>query len=108
MAGTVSISGRAIADALVAATLVGGAEGIIGGLLAKWLVKPHALSTDADRSWRSAAMGPNQGMPKPKNEQHILNRHSSGDVHVHDIPVASWIGSDESVLLERSPHRRKR
>jgi len=49
-AGTVLISGGAIVAALVAASLVGGAGGIVGALLAKWLGDNHAqyLQTQVD------------------------------------------------------------
>jgi hypothetical protein len=108
-AGTVLISGGAIAAALVAATLVGGAGGIVGGLLAKWLGDNHThyLQTQIDRGglllWVRT-----RDVEAEKRATDILKRHSSRDVHVHDIAVASLIGSDESVLLERAPHRRKR
>ena len=61
-AGAVVISGGTIVAAIVAATLAGGAGGIVGSVLAKWLGDHHAtLSADANRSWRSPALGANQG-----------------------------------------------
>jgi len=108
-AGTVLISGGAIVAALVAATLVGGAGGIVGGLLAKWLGDNHTrhLQTQIDHGGLLLWVRTRDAKAEERATD-ILKRHSSRDVHVHDIAVANLIGSDESVLLERAPHRRKR
>lgn len=108
-AGTVLISGGAIAAALVAATLVGGAGGVVGGLLAKWLGDSHThyLQTQIDHGGLLLWVRTKDTNAEERATD-ILNRHSSRDVHVHDIAVNSLMGSDESVLLEPASHRRKR
>ena len=108
-AGTVLISGGAIVAALVAATLVGGTGGIVGGLLAKWLGDNHTryLQTQIDHGGLLLWVRTRDARAEERATD-ILKRHSSRDVHVHDIAAASLIGGDESVLPERAPHRRKR
>jgi hypothetical protein len=108
-AGTVLISGGAIVAALVAATLVGGAGGIVGGLLAKWLGdnQTHYLQRQIEHGGLLLWVRTKDAKAEERATD-ILKRNSSRDVHVHDIAVASLIGSDESVPLERAPHRRKR
>jgi hypothetical protein len=108
-AGTVLISGGAIVAALVAATLVGGAGGIVGGLLAKWLgdSQTHYLQRQIEHGGLLLWVRTRDAKAEERATD-ILKRTSSRDVHMHDIAVASLIGSDESVLLERAPHRRKR
>ena len=86
-AGAVVISGGTIVAAVVAATLVGGAGGIVGALLAKWLGDSHGdyLQTQIDHGglllWvRTRDAGAEE------RAQEILRRHSSQDVHVHTLP----------------------
>ena len=86
-AGTVLISGGAIVAALVAATLVGGAGGIVGVLLAKWLGDNHAqyLQTQVDHGGLLLWVRTRDANAEERATA-ILKRHSSRDVHVHDIP----------------------
>jgi hypothetical protein len=85
-AGTVLISGGAIVAALVAATLVGGAGGIVGVLLAKWLGDNHAqyLQTQVDHG--GLLLWVRTRDAKAENRAvDVLKRHSSRDVHVHTL-----------------------
>lgn len=105
-AGTVLLSGGAIAAAAVAATLIGGAGGIVGGLLAKWLGDSNTryLQTQIDHGGLLLWVRTRDEKAEERAAD-ILKRHSSRDVHVHDIAVANLAGSHESVLLERAAHR---
>ena len=86
-AGAVVVSGGAIVAAIVAATLVGGAGGIVGALLAKWLGDNHAhyLQTQIDHGglllWVRT-----RDTKAEELAMDILKRHSSRDVHVHTLP----------------------
>jgi hypothetical protein len=85
-AGAVVLSGGTIAAALVAATLVGGAGGILGALLATWLGDHHGryLQTQIDHGGLLLWVRTRD----PQAEERALNilrRHSSQDVHVHTL-----------------------
>ena len=86
-AGAVLISGGTIVVAVVVATLVGGAGGIVGALLAKWLGDNHAqyLQTQIDHGglllWVRT-----RDVKAEDRAIDILKRHSSRDVHVHTLP----------------------
>jgi hypothetical protein len=85
-AGAIVVSGGSIVAAIVAATLAGGAGGVVGSLLAKWLGDNHAqyLQTQIihgglllwvrTRTMRAEELAVN-----------ILRKHSSRDVHVHTL-----------------------
>ena len=85
-AGAVVVSGGTILAAVVAATLAGGAGGVVGSVLARWLGDNHAhyLQTQIDHGglllWvrtRSAEA--------EERAVYILKKHSSRDVHVHTL-----------------------
>jgi len=89
-AGAVVISGGTIVAAIVAATLAGGAGGIVGSVLAKWLGDHHAnhLQTQIDQGglllWvRTRDTG------AEARAVDILTKHSSRDVHVHTLSFES-------------------
>jgi len=86
-AGTVLISGGAIASALVAATLAGGAGGVVGALLAKWLGDNHAqyLQTQVDHGGLLLWVRTRDTKAEERATD-ILKRHSSRDVHLHTLP----------------------
>jgi hypothetical protein len=86
-AGAVVISGGTIVAAIVAATLVGGAGGIVGTLLAKWLGHNHAhyLQTQIDRGGLLLWVRTRDTKAEERATD-ILRRHSSLDVHVHTLP----------------------
>jgi hypothetical protein len=90
VAGAVVVSGGTVAAAIGAAVLAGGAGGLIGSILAKWLGDHHARylqeqidhgglllwvrTTDAQAERRAVA---------------ILRKHSGSDVHVHELPATT-------------------
>lgn len=85
-AGAIVLSGGAIVAALVAATLVGGAGGICGVLLANWLGDHHGryLQAQIDHGglllWVRTRDAQAEG-----RALHILRKHSSRDAHVHTL-----------------------
>jgi hypothetical protein len=85
-AGAVTVSGGTIVAAIVAATLIGGAGGLLGALLAKWLGDSHAryLQTQIDHGglllWVRT-----RNAEAEKRSVDILKRHSSRDAHVHTL-----------------------
>ena len=85
-AGAVVISGGAIVTAIVAATLVGGAGGIVGALLAKWLGDNHAqyLQTQVDHGGLLLWVRTRDAEAEDR-AVNVLTRHSSRDVHVHTL-----------------------
>jgi hypothetical protein len=83
-AGAVVISGGAILAAMVAATLVGGAGGIVGALLAKWLGDNHAQYLQTQVAHGGLLLWVRTRDAKAEDRAvNILKRHSSRDVHVH-------------------------
>jgi hypothetical protein len=86
-AGVVVASGGTLAAILTAASLAGGAGGLIGAALAKLVVDQHAhyLQEQIDRgglllwvrTWNAE---------REKRATEILGRHSGHDVHVHALP----------------------
>ena len=86
-AGAVVLSGGTIVAAVVAATLVGGAGGVAGALLAKWLGDHHGryLQTQIDHGglllWVRT-----RNAEAEERAMTVLSRHSSRDVHVHSLP----------------------
>jgi hypothetical protein len=85
-AGAVVISGGAIVTAIVAATLVGGAGGIVGALLAKWLGDNQAqyLQTQVNHGGLLLWVRTRDAEAEDR-AVNILTRHSSRDVHVHTL-----------------------
>jgi outer membrane lipoprotein SlyB len=87
-AGMIVASGGTIAAALIAATLAGGAGGVVGAAFARFLDQRHArhLHEQLDRGgillWVRAA---DDGREARACE--ILKRHSADDVHVHELPA---------------------
>ena len=87
-AGAVVATGGTLALVVAAAALVGGAGGLFGSLLAKWVGDHHAHSLQEQldhgglllwvRTWDAE---------REKRATEILSRHSGRDVHVHTLPV---------------------
>lgn len=85
--GAVIAAGGPLAAAIAGATMVGGAGGLIGAILAMWMSDHHAeyLQEQLDRgglllwirTWDDA---------DEKRATEILSRHSAHDVHVHGRP----------------------
>jgi hypothetical protein len=87
-AGAVVISGGTLASAIAAMALAGGAGGLIGSILAKWIGDHHGdyLQEQIDRGglllWVRTW--------KAEDEQRaveILTKHSGRDVHLHALPA---------------------
>jgi hypothetical protein len=97
-AGAVIISGGAIVAAIVAATLIGGAGGIVGALLAKWLGNNHAhyLQTQVDHGGLLLWVRTSDGKAEDR-AVNVLKKHSSRDVHLHSLsPEAARTRQDGS------------
>lgn len=88
-AGAVVATGGTLAAVITAASLAGGAGGLIGATLAKLVGDHHAthLQEQLDRGglllWVRT-----RDMAHEERATAILRRHSAHDVHVHDLPVA--------------------
>jgi hypothetical protein len=103
-AGAVVLSGGTIVAALVAATLVGGAGGIVGALLATWLGDHHGryLQTQIDHGGLLLWVRTRD----PQAEERALNilrRHSSQDVHVHILSSKLQAPSDRRAKADPQP-----
>jgi hypothetical protein len=87
-AGAVVVSGGTLAAGIIAAVLAGGAGGLIGSILAKWVGDHHAhyLQEQMDRGglllWVRTWDAEDE-----KRAVEILRKHSGGDVHVHALPA---------------------
>ena len=88
-AGAMVASGGTVAAAFAAAALAGGAGGIFGSVLAKWVGDEHADNLQAQidkgglllwvRTWDKA---------QESRARDILSSHSAHDVHIHDLPAS--------------------
>lgn len=86
--GAIVVAGGALAGAIAASTLLGGAGGLIGAALAKLVGDRHAQHIQEQlehgglllwvRTWDEA---------DERRAVDILNRHSAFDVHVHSLPA---------------------
>jgi hypothetical protein len=87
-AGAVVVSGGTILAAIVAATLAGGAGGIVGSILAKWLGDNHAryLQAQVDHGGLLLWVRTRDARAEQRAME-ILNRHSSRDAHVHTLSL---------------------
>ncbi|HET8721324.1 MAG TPA: hypothetical protein VFM24_04815 [Nitrospira sp.] len=85
-AGVMFVSGGTILGALVVATVVGGAGGIVGALLAKWLGDHHGryLQWQIDHGGLLLWVRTKDTETEVRALE-ILRRHSSRDVHVHRL-----------------------
>ena len=89
-AGAIIISGGTIVAAIVAATLAGGAGGIVGSVLAKWLGDHHAshLQTQINHGGLVLWVRTRDANAEVRAVD-ILTKHSSRDVHVHTLAFES-------------------
>jgi len=89
-AGAMFVSGGTILGALVVATVVGGAGGVVGALLAKWLGDHHAnhLQTQIDQGGLLLWVRTRDTEAEARAVG-ILTKHSSRDVHVHTLSFES-------------------
>jgi hypothetical protein len=89
-AGAIVASGGTLTAAIVGAALSGGAGGLIGSFLARWLGEEHGrhLQEQVDRgglllwvrTWDAA---------DEKRAMRILARHAGDHVHVHALPAVA-------------------
>ena len=87
-AGAIVATGGTVAAAIAAAALAGGAGGLIGSVLAKWVGDHHAHHLQEQlnhgglllwvRTWDSE---------DEKRAVEILAKHTGRDVHVHTLPA---------------------
>lgn len=86
-AGSIVASGGALATVIAGTTMMGGAGGVIGAILAKWVGNHHAkyLQDQLDRGglllWVRT-----RDEAHEKRATDILSKHSAHDVHVHGVP----------------------
>jgi hypothetical protein len=91
-AGAIVISGGTLATAIGATALAGGAGGLIGSILAKWVGDHHShyLQEQVDRGglllWVRTWDAEDE-----KRALDILRKHSASGAHVHSLPVANNI-----------------
>jgi hypothetical protein len=84
------VSGGTLAGVIAAMALAGGAGGLIGTLLARWIGDHHAhyLQEQMDHGglllWVRT-----RDAEKEKSATEILKKHSSRDVHLHASPAAA-------------------
>ena len=89
-AGVIVVSGGTLAGAIAAMALAGGAGGLIGTLLARWIGDHHAryLQEQMDHGglllWVRT-----RDVEKEKRASEILSKHSGRDVHFHALPAAA-------------------
>jgi len=87
-AGAIVVSGGTLAGVITAMALAGGAGGLIGTLLARWVGDKHAdyLQEQMDHGglllWVRT-----RDAPKEEHATEILRKHSARDVHVHALPA---------------------
>jgi hypothetical protein len=85
-AGTMFVSGGTILGALVVATVVGGAGGVVGSLLAKWLGDTHGRYLQAQIDHGGLLLWVRTKDTEAElRALDILRRHSSRDVHIHTL-----------------------
>jgi|APTNR8051073442_1049403.scaffolds.fasta_scaffold00409_21 outer membrane lipoprotein SlyB len=85
--GAVVASGGTLAAAIAAAAVAGGSGGLIGTLATRWVGRDRAkeIQSQIDKGglllWVRA-----RDRAHEERAVAVLNRHSAGDVHVHDLP----------------------
>jgi hypothetical protein len=89
-AGAIVVSGGTLAGVIAAMALAGGAGGLIGTLLARWIGDHHAhyLQEQMDHGglllWVRT-----RDAEKEKRATEILSKHSGRHVHLHALPAAA-------------------
>ena len=81
-------SGGALATAIIGTALAGGAGGLIGGVLARWVGKRHAhyLQEQLERGGLLLWVRVRDAAHEARAVE-ILRRHAGDDIHVHTLPV---------------------
>jgi hypothetical protein len=92
-AGAIVVSGGMLATAIAAAALAGGASGLIGSILAKWIGNQHARYLQEQLEHGGLLLWVRtRDDEREKSAVEILRRNSSSDVHVHALPVEAQKG----------------
>lgn len=88
-AGGVVASGGTLAAAIIGTVLAGGAGGLFGSILAKWVGDQHGdyLQKQVDRGGLLLWVRTRDTKDERKAVE-ILKKHSGVDVHVHALPMA--------------------
>lgn len=91
MAGAVVASGGTIAAALIGAAMAGGAGGMIGAALAKFIDNHHAdyLQEQLNHGGLLLWVRTEDAEHEARARQ-ILKKHKAEHVHVHDLPEATY------------------
>ena len=102
-AGAVVASGGTLAATIAAAALAGGAGGLIGSILAKWIGDHHAhyLQEQLDRGGLLLWVRTWDAEDETRAVE-ILRKHSASDAHVHALPAEA---STKSPPLKRRAMR---
>jgi hypothetical protein len=96
-AGAMFVSGGTILGALVVATVVGGAGGVVGALLAKWLGDNHGRYLQAQIDHGGLLLWVRTKDPEAEvRALDILRYHSSRDVHIHTMSPKPQRSSETS------------
>ncbi len=101
-AGLVVASGGTLAAVIAAAVAAGGGGGALGSIVAKWLGDRHAKTIEEQVNAGGLLLWVN--VRDPEHERRaldILSRHSTHDVHVHEI-TREW-GPDDRPLADVQP-----
>jgi outer membrane lipoprotein SlyB len=102
--GAVVASGGTLAAAIAAAAVAGGSGGLIGTLATRWLGRDRAkeIQSQIDKGglllWVRS-----RDRAHEERAVAVLNRHSAGDVHVHDLPHRDEPESDPLSGFEPDP-----
>ena len=89
--GAIVATGGTIAVALAGAALAGGTGGAIGALLSRYIEEHHAQHLQEQLDHGGLLLWVRT--PDPAREakaQEILARHSAEDVHIHELPKATY------------------
>jgi hypothetical protein len=96
-AGAMFVSGGTILGALVVATVVGGAGGVVGALLAKWLGDHHGRYLQAQIDQGGLLLWVRTKDTEAQvRALDILRRHSSRDVHIHSVCLKPHVSNESS------------
>jgi hypothetical protein len=89
-AGAIVLSGGPLAVAIAAMAVAGGAGGLVGAMLAKWVGNHHAayLQEQMDRGGLLLWVRTRHARSE-KRAIAVLRKHSGQDVHLHALPAAA-------------------
>lgn len=89
-AGAIVASGGTLTAVIVGAALSGGAGGLIGSLLAKWVGEDHAHHLQQQVDYGGLLLWVRTWTPSHEDRAiSILKKHSGEQVHIHALPAAT-------------------